>query len=106
MKAHQLLPALTLCSHYDIEVSFVDTLHSMGLIHIEIIEEQLYVHEDQIAVLEKCIRLHEELHINIEGIDIVFNLLEKNQALRDELSSVKNRLRLYEPQEVTTISNR
>ena len=34
--------------------------------------------------------------MNLEGIDVVFNLLEKERDLRNELIALKNRLRLYE----------
>mgnify|MGYP000430098390 CR=1 FL=1 len=44
----------------------------------------------------KIIRLHNELNVNLEGIDVVFNLLEKEKQLRDELTALKNRIRLYE----------
>lgn len=86
----------TLCFHYNIEISFLDALNRMGLIHVEIIEQKEFLHKDQIGDLERIIRLHNELDINLEGIDIVFNLLEKERALRNELNTLKNRLRLYE----------
>jgi hypothetical protein len=82
--------------HYNIEVSFVDALNKMGLIQIEIIEKTHFIHKDQISDLEKIIRLHNELNVNLEGIDIVFNLLEKERQLQNEVNSLKNRLRLYE----------
>jgi len=96
MKEKNLIPTQILCLHYDIEISFVDALNTMGIIHIEIIEQNQFIHQDQISDLEKVIRLHNELNVNLEGIDIVFNLLEKQQALRNELNSLKNKLRLYE----------
>lgn len=96
MMEKHLIPAKTLCIHYEIELSFVDTLNTMGLIEIEIIEQDLYIHEDRIADLEKIIRLHKELELNFEAIDVVLNLLEKEQLLQKELILLKNRLRLYE----------
>ncbi|WP_233267998.1 chaperone modulator CbpM [Algibacter sp. L3A6] len=86
----------TLCSHYNIEIAFVDTLNTMGLIQIEIIEQEYFIHPDQIGNLEKIIRLYHELNVNLEGIDVVFNLLEKERVLQHELNTLKNRLRLYE----------
>ncbi len=91
-----LIPTETLCSQYNIEISFVNALNSMGLIQIEIIEQNQFIHQDQIGDLEKIIRLHHELNVNLEGIDVVLNLLEKERELKDELNSLKNRLRLYE----------
>lgn len=96
MSEKSLIPTQTVCSHYNIEISFVDALNQMGLIHIEIIEQNHYIHQDEIGDLEKIIRLHNELNVNLEGIDVVFNLLEKERQMRQELIALKNRLRLYE----------
>ncbi len=96
MNKKPLIPTQTLCSRYNIEISFVDALNKMGLIQIEIIEHNQFIHQDQISDLEKIIRLHNELNVNLEGIDVVFNLLEKERELRNELNALKNRLKLYE----------
>lgn len=96
MNEKPLISKQTLCSHYNIEISFVDALNKMGLIQIEIIEQNQFIHQDQISDLEKIIRLHNELNVNLEGIDVVFNLLKKERELRNELIALKNRLRLYE----------
>lgn len=96
MNVKQLISTQTLCLHYNIEISFVDDLNKMGLIQIEIIEQKQFIHQDQISHLEKIIRLHNELNVNLEGIDVALNLLEKERGLRKELNTLKNRLRLYE----------
>jgi len=62
MKEQQLISTQILCSQYNIEISFVDTLNKMGLIQIEIIEQNQYIHQDQISDLEKIIRLYNELN--------------------------------------------
>jgi len=93
---NNLIAITTLCTHYEIEFSFIDALQKTGLIQIVIIEQNQFIHEDKISDLEKMIRLHNELNVNIEGIDVVFNLLEKEKALREELNILKNRLRIYE----------
>lgn len=86
----------TICTQYEIELSFVDDLQKLGLIEITIIEHQRYIHQDQIRLLEKIITLHHDLNINLEGVDVVLNLLAKESALRKEVNALKNRLRLYE----------
>lgn len=96
MNEQDLISTKTICLHYNIEISFIDALNNMGLIQIEIIEHNQFIHHDQIGDLEKIIRLHNELNVNLEGIDVVFNLLEKERALKKELMGFKNRLRLYE----------
>ena len=85
-----------LCLHYKIEVSFFDALDDIGLIKIETFEQNKFIHQDKISDLEKMIRLYHELNVNMEGIDIVFNLIEKELKLREEINSLKNRLKFYE----------
>jgi hypothetical protein len=96
MIQQHLIPTHTICTQYNIEISFVDALNKMGLIKIEIVEEKQFIHHEQIGDLEKIIRLYNELNVNLEGIDVVFNLLEKEKQLKNELIVLKNRLRLYE----------
>lgn len=86
----------TICSYYQVEVSFFTNLHDMGLIEIQRMEQSLYIHENQIHDLERIIRMHHELELTPEGIDVVFNLLQKIEQLQKELMIAQNRLRLYE----------
>lgn len=97
MNKDKLIAIQIVCVHYDIEMSFIDALHNIGLLHIDVIEQDPFIHQDQVRVLEKILRIHNELNINLEGIDAVFNLLENERLLRDELSRLKNKLKLYEP---------
>lgn len=96
MKDSKLIAIPELCTHYQLERSFFDELTDYGLIEITTIEQHIYIHQDHISDLEKMIRLHKELHLNFEGIDMVFNMLEKIDSLQQERNTLKNRLRLYE----------
>jgi len=96
MKIDNLIPLEELCRHYEVEMSFFTGLNEYGLIQITTIEQTFYFPKDEIDRLEKMIRMHHELEINFEGIDAVFNLLNKIDDLQNELSALKNRLMLYE----------
>lgn len=96
MAEQNLILIETLCVHYNIERDFIHELHEMGLIDLQLIEQQSYFHTEKINDLEKILRIHHELNVNMEGIDVVFNLLEKQMALREELKTLRNRLRRYE----------
>jgi len=86
----------TICVQYDIEPAFLENLQSIGLVEFVTIENNTCLHRDTLTDLEKVIRLHNELHVNLEGIDVVFNLLKKVETLQQELSSTKNKLHFYE----------
>jgi hypothetical protein len=96
MEIKDFIPVIQLCSHYKVEISFFNELNEVGLIEITTIEQSLYLHQDKINYVEKMIRIHRELNVNTEGIDVVFNLLQKVDDLQNELNNVQNRLRLYE----------
>lgn len=96
MSIENFIPLNTLCLHYKLEISFFNTLNENGLIEIQLVDKIQYVHKESIYEIEKIVRMHKELEVNVEGIDIVLNLLQKIDALQYELLSVRNRLLLYE----------
>ena len=96
MNMKNLIPIPVLCTHYEVELSFFINLSEMGLFEIKTIESNQYIDSDAIYSIEKMIRIHQELDVNIEGIDVVFNLLQKIDVLQNELTALKNKLRRYE----------
>ena len=96
MSIEKFIPLNQLCTHYKVEMSFFTNLKEFGLIEIKTIKKSQFVHKDKASDIEKIIRMHHELEINFEGIDTIFNLLEKIKTLQAELISTKNKLRLYE----------
>lgn len=96
MNKEKLIQINQLCEHYQIEMSLFSELHSFGIIEMLTIENTCFIHEDKISVVEKVVRMQKDLNINLEGVDTVFNLLDKIHKLQTELNTVKNRLRLYE----------
>ena len=96
MKTEELILIDELCVHYKVEHTFFTHLSEAGLIEITIIENASYIHPKLISDLEKMMRLHNDLELNIEGIDVVFHLLQKIDGLNTELNAAKNRLKLYE----------
>lgn len=85
-----------LCLHYNADLTFFSNLNDYGLIEIVTIEQSQYILQDKIPELEKMIRIHDELNVNIEGIDVIINLLQKIDDLQTDLNSIKNRLKIYE----------
>ena len=96
MLSDDLVLADDFCTYYDVNVGFVLSLHQMGLIEIVSLEEKPHISHDQLPRLEQLLRLHSDLSINPEGIDVVCNLLDKIRSMQVEISSLKNRLDMYE----------
>lgn len=96
MEEQDFISVIQLCEHYKVEVSFFKQLEAEGLVEITTIEKTKCLHQNSISDVEKMIRIHQELNINIEGIDVVFNMLKKMNALQTKMNLLQNRLRLYE----------
>lgn len=96
MKTDELVALKILCTHYEVGMEFFSKLNELDLIEVHTREQIDYVHRDKVGDIERMIRLHVELNINHEGIDTVFNLLEKIERLESEVLTMKNRLRRYE----------
>lgn len=84
------------CIHHNIEFSFIQNLREFGLLETVSVRQVEYIPESQIEKLERILRLHRDLNINMEGIDTIDNLLLRISELREQVTILKNRLRLYE----------
>ncbi|MDQ3110948.1 MAG: chaperone modulator CbpM [Bacteroidota bacterium] len=96
METEDLIPVQEIITHHKIEISFLDSLHEFGLIEITTVKETRYLFKGQLSELEKMIRLHYELEINLEGIEAISHLLQRVNSLQEELVAARNRLRVYE----------
>ncbi len=80
------------CTYYNVEFSFIESLNELGLIEIIPLNDQHFLPHEQLKELEKMIRLHYDLDINMAGIDAIAHLLTRINNLQQELNSLKNSL--------------
>jgi len=98
MENNKLVPVHHFCVTHSIELSFIESLQQYGLVEITTIEKQTYFDESQLDELEKYVRLHYDLDINIEGIEAIGHLLQKIKEMQVRAVQLQNRLSLYEKQ--------
>jgi len=96
METRDLILIEQFCTHHDIEFSFINSLHEFGLIEVIELNDAKYLANEQLKDVEKMMRLHYELDINMEGIDAISNLLKQIVDLQRELIATQNKLRLFE----------
>jgi hypothetical protein len=96
MQTQHLILVRDFCVYHNVEITFVETLANQDLIETTTIEETLYVDNGQLPQLEKFVRLHRDLAIHIDDLDVVSDLLDKMEGLQNEVVSLQNRLRFYE----------
>ncbi|MCE7060277.1 chaperone modulator CbpM [Dyadobacter sp. CY343] len=96
MENDQLIAIDTFCTYYEVEYSFVESLQNSDLIELVEVNESRFLQIPQLRKIERLIRLHRDLDINIAGIEAVDNLLNRVDNLSREILTLKNRLRFYE----------
>jgi chaperone modulatory protein CbpM len=96
MQTEHLILVDTFCTSHNVEYSFIRSLHENGLIEITTREEQTFIPESNLEFAEKLIRLHNDLEINLEGVEVITYLLDQLKQQQHEITGLKNRLRFYE----------
>lgn len=96
MEEIKLITIEQISNEYGVPLSFMEALEEIQLIEVEILNELKYIRESNLHEVEKLIRLHFELNINLEGLDVINNLLNQVKELQSENIQLRNRLKMYE----------
>ena len=81
------------CIHHNIELSFIHSLKEYDMIETVQKEEKIYLPISELPRLEKIIRLHFELDINLEGIETITHLLKRIELMQERITQLTNRLK-------------
>lgn len=90
MENDELIPTKEFCIYHNIEFSFISSLEDSGLISITSVEQSTYIPSDELEKLEKFVRMHYDLDINVEGIETINHLLEKIEEMQKEIMHLRN----------------
>jgi hypothetical protein len=95
MQEQELIPAQEFCLHHQVEMNFIYSLKEYGLIEVFNNEGSDYLSVDQLKELEKILRLHYDLNVNMEGVDVILHLLKQLESTQHELIELRNQLKFY-----------
>jgi hypothetical protein len=95
MQKQDLIPASKFCLHYHVDMSFLNSLQEYELVQTVTEKEDTYISAEQLGELEKIIRLHYELNVNMEGIDVILRLLKSLDDAQAEALRLRNQLQFY-----------
>jgi len=99
MEYEKLISLKKFCIHYKVKESIVLSLDEFGLITIHKIDQEYFLNTDDIVELEKMLRLHCDLGINLEGIDAIIVLLKQNKVLRHKLWLAEKNIAFFSSKE-------
>ena len=79
-----------------IESAFVQELFEHDLIVPKTKDNEVFIDENDIVIIERLFRLHRDLGINFEGLCTVNDMLARIQRLEAKMNQLQQRLNLYE----------
>ncbi len=96
MKIETIVHLDQFCEIHQIEISFMEELASFELINLVDNSQKKCIMIDDVPLIEKMIRIHQDLEINPAGINAIFHLLEKLNKKQDEIIRLKTRINLFD----------
>ncbi|GAA4304889.1 chaperone modulator CbpM [Compostibacter hankyongensis] len=96
MQKDELIPLEVFCTRCSVEATFVRALEDSGLIEVVTVAESAFIRQTALPELEKLSRLHYDLDINLEGVEAISHLLQRVRYLQEEITALRNKLRMYE----------
>jgi len=96
MVNEELIAIHEFCASRNVEISFIQSLSESGLVETITIEETAFISGEQLPELDKLVRFHYDMDINLEGIETIYHLLQQMKTMQKQLSELKGRLSLYE----------
>ena len=96
MATEHLIAANDFCVYHEVEYTFIDSLQNAGLVEVTIVDNNMFIPDHELPKLERMIRLHQELDINVPGIEAISHLLQRLDDLQKRAIMLKNQLKMYE----------
>ena len=83
---------------HHVTTKLVHEFADFGLIEISHSDEKLFIPSDYLDKCERVIRLHRDLGVNKEGIEIILEMRQKHAELQSELLRLRRKISKYEDQ--------
>jgi len=96
MQQEEYVSVTEFCNGHSISTTVITQLNEFGLVHIIERSNSLYLPMEELPKTEKMLRLHTDLNINLEGVEVITRLLERIEEANNEMIRLKNKLSLYE----------
>ena len=76
--------------YHEIEPQFVIDLYENGLVVLSKFDQEYFIEEDHLTQVEKYVRFHYDLGINLEGIEVIHRLLSEISSLQNQLRQIES----------------
>lgn len=92
MDNEKMIALENILEHYKVELSFIRSLEDFGLVRIITVGDKPCIDRECLGDVERMMRLHYDLEINMAGIDAICNMLQKMNEMQAEIRILRNRI--------------
>ncbi len=85
-----LIKVTDICNNFNIDEQFINNVIEYELIEFTDIDGDFFFNEDDLSLLEKIAHFYYDLEINFAGIQVILELLEKIDALQQQIFHLTN----------------
>ncbi len=96
MNNKELINVQKVIVYHNLDEQFIESIESFQLIEFVVKDANKYVYAEQLPALEKIIRLYYDLEVNMQGIDVINNMLNRMDVMHKTIQQLQNKLKLYE----------
>ena len=96
MNDKELISVQKVIVYHNLDEQFIESIESFQLIEFVVKDSDKYVYAEQLPTLEKIIRLYYDLEVNMQGIDVINNMLDRMDVMHKTIQQLQNKLKLYE----------
>ncbi len=96
MAARKYIYIRDFCQGHSLEEAFLRELQENELLSIEEVDSQPAFPRRELQQLERLVRLHRDLDLGPQGLQVVQQLLDRLDQMEQELWQLRRRLRRWE----------
>ncbi len=96
MERNELISVKEIIVCHNLDNNFIEQLEAYQLVEFVVKDANRYIYQDHLPKVERFIRLYYDLEINMEGIEVIKNMLDKMETMQDTIRHLQNRLHIYE----------
>ncbi len=83
------------CQKSHVDPSFIVSLEEDGLIDVQVVDGERCLLVSQLRDLERFVRWHEDLSVNIDGIGVIHELMGRIHQMQQEINQLRREARLF-----------
>ena len=84
------------CKGHDLEEGFVYELYALGIIKIKKVDELAVLRLRDLGRLERLVRMHRDLELNVQGLQAVQHVLDQLEIARNEIRALRTMMGRWE----------